>query len=147
MLQVFEPLMGATWQVEGNWKDGKPFKQEVKYSWALNDQHVRMNTNSYLDTNFTSFGAFSEGMHSWDAGSNTLKFSIYDIYGNIIQGIVVTKEKTIQYIYDYTMKDGSVLTMTDALIWVKPDKYMFKVGTMEDGEWKETYLETYFFKK
>ena len=37
--------------------------------------------------------------------------------------------------------------MTDVLIWIKPDKYIFKVGTMKADEWEEVYLEAYFFKK
>jgi hypothetical protein len=147
MLMPFEPLMNATWKAEGKWKDGKPFKQEVSYSWAEDEESVTMVTKSYLDTTFTDFGKFSEGVHTWDTISNSIKFQVEDINGNVIDGKVRTKVKTIMYEYTYENELGVKTYMTDALIWIKPDKYMFKVGTMKDDEWREVYLETYFFKK
>ena len=147
MLMPFEALMNAEWKAEGKWKDGKPFKQEVSYSWADDEQSVNMVTKSYLDTLFTDFGKFSEGVHTWDTISNSIKFKVEDIHGNVIDGNVRTKVKTIMYEYVYENELGMKTYMTDALIWIKPDKYMFKVGTMKDDEWEEVYLETYFFKK
>ena len=147
MLMPFEPLMNAQWKAEGKWKDGTPFKQEVSYRWSEDEQSVIMVTNSYLDTTYTDFGQFSEGVHVWDTISNTIKFQVKDIHGNVIDGSVRTKVKTIMYEYVYEDELGVKTYMTDALIWIKPDKYMFKVGTMKDGEWEEVYLETYFFKK
>jgi hypothetical protein len=147
MLMPFEPLMNATWKAEGKWKDGKPFKQEVSYSWSEDEETVNMVTNSYLDTTFTDFGKFSDGVHRWDTISNSIKFEVKDIYGNVVDGTVRTKVKTIMYEYVYENEMGIKTYMTDALIWIKPDKYMFKVGTMKDDEWVEVYLETYFFKK
>ena len=147
MLMPFEPLMNATWKAEGKWKDGTPFKQEVSYSWAEDHESVNMVTNSYLDTTFTDFGKFSDGVHKWDTISNSISFHVKDIHGNVIDGKVRTKVKTIMYEYVYENELGVKTYITDALIWVKPDKYMFKVGTMKDDVWEEVYLETYFFKK
>ncbi len=147
MLMPFEALMNAEWKAEGKWKDGTPFKQEVSYSWADDQESVNMVTNSYLDTTFTDFGKFSTGVHTWDTISNSIKFKVEDIHGNVIDGNVRTKVKTIMYEYVYVGENDVKTYMTDALIWIKPDKYMFKVGTMKDDEWQEVYLETYFFKK
>lgn len=147
MLMPFEPLMNATWKAEGKWKDGKPFQQEVTYNWGPNEDKVLMKTSSYLDTTFTAFGHFSDGVHTWDTISNSIKLSVKDIHGKVIEGSVKTKQKTILYEYAIENELGMKTYMTDALIWIKPDKYMFKVGTMEGEEWKEVYLETYFFKK
>ncbi|MCF8464897.1 MAG: hypothetical protein K9G41_08650 [Flavobacteriales bacterium] len=147
MLMPFEPLMNAEWKAEGKWKDGKPFKQEISYQWGSQEQDVRMETKSYLDTTFTKFGQYSEGIHKWDTISNSITFSVKDIHGKVIEGNVRTKLKTILYEYAYENELGVKTYMTDALIWIKPDKYMFKVGTMKEDEWEEVYLETYFFKK
>lgn len=147
MLQVFTPLMEASWKAEGKWKDGKPFKQEVSYKWADDQESVLMAVNSYLDTTFSAFGKFSDGTHRWDTLTNAIVFQIKDIRGNVINGTVKTKQKTIMYNYAYEAPNGMKTYMTDALIWIKPDKYMFKVGTMENDEWKDVLLETYFFKK
>lgn len=130
-----------------NGKTELPFKQEVSYSWAEDEESVNMVTNSYLDTTFTDFGKFSDGVHKWDTISNSISFQVNDIHGNVIDGKVRTKVKTIMYEYVYENELGVKTYMTDALIWVKPDKYMFKVGTMKDDEWQDVYLETYFFKK
>ncbi len=147
MLMPFEALMNAEWKAEGKWKDGKPFKQEVRYSWSEDGETVKMITKSYLDTSFTDFGKFSDGVHTWDTLTNSIAFQVKDIHGNVIDGKVRTKVKTIMYEYVYENELGVKTYMTDALIWIKPDKYMFKVGTMKDDEWQEVYLETYFFKK
>lgn len=147
MLMPFEALMNAEWKAEGKWKDGKPFKQEVSYTWSEDEESVHMETKSYLDTSFTDFGKFSDAVHIWDTLTNTIKFQTKDIHGNVIEGIVRTKVKTIMYEYVYLGENDVKTYMTDALIWIKPDKYMFKVGTMKDHEWTEVYLETYFFKK
>jgi hypothetical protein len=147
MLMPFEALMNAEWKAEGKWKDGTPFKQEVSYSWAEDHESVNMVTKSYLDTTFTDFGKFSDGVHKWDTISNSITFQVNDIHGNVIEGDVKTKQKTIMYKYVLENELGVKTYMTDALIWIKPDKYMFKVGTMKDDEWEEVMLETYFFKK
>ncbi|HAP69823.1 MAG TPA: hypothetical protein DCR04_08895 [Flavobacteriales bacterium] len=147
MLMPFEALMNSEWKAEGKWKDGRPFKQEVSYSWSDDEESVNMVTKSYLDTTFTDFGKFSDGVHTWDTLTNTIKFQTKDIHGNVIDGNVRTKVKTIMYEYVYLGENDVKTYMTDALIWIKPDKYMFKVGTMKDDEWQEVYLETYFFKK
>ena len=147
MLMPFEALMNATWKAEGKWKDGKPFKQEVSYSWSEDEETVNMVTKSYLDSTFTDFGKFSDAVHTWDTISNSIIFQVKDIHGNVIDGNVRTKVKTIMYEYVLENKLGMKTYMTDALIWIKPDKYMFKVGTMKDDEWTEVLFETYFFKK
>lgn len=147
MLLPFEPLMNATWKAEGKWKDGKPLKQDVVYKWSDDREEVLMKTNSYLDLSFIQFGHFSDGFHKWDSLKNVITFKVKDVQGNVIDGTVKTQQKTIMYKYNHTLPSGEVIGMTDALIWIKPDKYMFKVGTMEGEEWKDVYLETYFFKK
>jgi hypothetical protein len=147
MLMPFEALMNATWKGEGKWKDGKPFKQEVSYSWSDDEESVNMVTNSYLDTTFTDFGKFSDAVHTWDTITNSITFQKKDIHGNVIDGGVRTKQKTIMYEYTLENELGIKTYMTDALIWIKADKYLFKVGTMKDDEWEAIYLEAYFFNK
>ncbi len=147
MLLPFQPLMQGTWKAEGKWKDGKPFKQEINYSWENEGENVKMVTKSYLDTNYSAFGLFSEGTVSWDTITNTITFRMEDVHGNLIEGGIKNNQKSIHYNYEYVAENGMKTYMTDALIWIKPDKYMFKVGVLEKDEWKEVYLETYFFRK
>ena len=147
MLMPFEPLMNTEWKAEGKWKDGTPFKQEVTYSWAANEETVNLVTKSYLDTSFSAFGKFSEGTHAWDTITNSIVFQLEDIHGRKMEGNIRTKPKAIMYEYVVENDLGMKTYMTDAIIWIKPDKYLFKVGTLKDDEWEEVYLETYFFKK
>ena len=95
MLMPFEALMNAEWKAEGKWKDGKPFKQEVSYSWTEDEESVNMVAKSYLDASFTDFGKFSDAVHTWDTLTNIIKFQTKDIHGNLIEGTVRTKVKTI----------------------------------------------------
>lgn len=147
MLMPFEALMNANWKAEGSWKDGTPFKQEIEYKWGEGDESVEMKTKSFLDSTLTAFGHFSDGVHNWDTLTNSIVFQVKDVHGNLIEGTVRTKQKTILYEYAYEGENGVITYLTDALIWIKPDKYMFKVGTMKEDEWTEVYLEAYFFKK
>jgi hypothetical protein len=147
MLMPFEALMNAEWKGEGKWKDGTPFKQEINYRWGSGEEDVRMETKSYLDTTFSDFGKFSDGIYTWDTITNSIQFKVEDIHGKVIDGTVLNKQKTILYQYVVENELGMKTYMTDALIWIKPDKYLFKVGTMKDDEWVEVYLEVCFFKK
>ena len=47
MLMPFKPMMEGVWKGEGKWKDGKPFKQEITWSWGIGNQHVNYEVNSY----------------------------------------------------------------------------------------------------
>lgn len=146
MLMPFKPLMEGTWKGEGNWKDGRAFKQEVVYEWGLGKQNVKAHTKSLTDT-LGNFGDFSEMIHAWDNNENKIRFWTFDIHGNIVEGVVQTKKKQIWYVYDYTLEDGTKQTLTDAWIWIKDDKYMMKVGVVEGEEWKDVYGEFYFWRK
>jgi hypothetical protein len=147
MLMPFQPLMDGVWKGEGKWKDGKPFKQEITYTWGLANQHVEFQMNSFLDTSFTTFGLAAEGVFSWDPKDNKIRFRSFDFKGGVLEGTVQTKKKQIHYLYDYQMSEDSTVTITDAWIWVKDDKYMNKVGVLEGEEWTEVYGEFYFWKK
>lgn len=147
MLMPFQPLMDGVWKGEGKWKDGKPFKQEITYSWGIGKQHVDFEMNSFMDTSFTAFGLAAKGVLSWDSDANKIRFRNFDFKGGVLEGTVQTKKKQVHFVYDYTMENDSVVTITDAWIWVKDDKYMNKVGVLEGEEWKAVYGEFYFWKK
>lgn len=147
MLMPFKPLMDGVWKGEGKWKDGKPFKQELTWSWGIGNQHVDYEVKSYLDTTFTEFGIVAKGTHSWDKNDNKIRFWSFDSHGDVLEGVVQTKKKQLHYVYDYPMGDGVTVKITEAWIWVKDDKYMNKIGVLEGEEWKEIYGEFYFWKK
>lgn len=147
MLMPFEPLMNATWKAEGKWKDGTPFKQEINYAWSDDNETVELVTKSYLDTSFTTFGVYSQGVIAWDTLTNSIAFKLTETNGNVIDGKVKTKQKTILYEYVLENELGMKTYLTDALIWIKPDKYLLKVGRLEKDEWEDVYLEAYFFKQ
>ena len=147
MLFPFKPLMEGVWKGEGKWKDGKPFKQEIAWSWGIGNQHVDYEVKSFLDTAGTSFGLAAKGTHSWDQKENKIRFWSFDVNGTVLEGIVKTKRKQLHYVYDYPMGDGTTVTLTEAWIWIKDDKYMNKIGVLEGEEWKEIYGEFYFWNK
>jgi len=138
-LSVFDALIGKTWYAEGKWGDGSIFKQETTMEYGLGEHIVISRSKGFTDEEQKQFGDRSHGVRQYDSESGQLKFWEFDVFGGLTEGRVFTKEKSIYFQYTY----GNSL-VTDGWEYVDEDTYNFKVGSYENGEWKQIYLSTQY---
>ena len=139
LLNAFQPFIDQTWVAEGQWGDGTPFKQEISFTNVLEGQIIIATSLGFVDQAQTQWGERNHGIRKWDDSCQCIKFWEYDVFGGITEGKIEIKGGNLYYAYEY---EGTM--MTDA--WEKKDdsSYDFIVGIMEDGGWKQKFLETEF---
>ena len=71
-----------------------------------------------------------------------MRFWEFDVFGGVTEGTVEFEDKDIVYTYKY----GESI-VTDYWQYVDENTYNFTVGSRENGEWKQKYLETKFLAK
>lgn len=138
-LSIFEPLVGKTWIAEGDWGDGSPFKQEIRFDYDLGKKMVRSNTNGFTNQAKTKFGKRNHGIRQWDESRGEIRFWEFDVFGGVTRGKVFSEGNTIFYQYQY----GNSI-VTDAWEWVNDQQYRFTVGIYADGNWEQIMLKTVF---
>lgn len=138
-LSIFENLVGKTWVAEGSWGDGSKFKQELVFKYSLDSTIVITNAIGFIDKEQTKLGERNHGIRQYDKESDTIKFWEFDVFGGLTKGIVFVKDKNIYYQYDY----GGT-QVTDMWEFVNDSTYNFKVGSWEEGVWKQVYLNSQF---
>lgn len=138
-LAVFNPLVGKVWKAEGNWGDGSKFKQEIIFSFDLNHTIVIAESKGFTNQEQTEFGSRNHGIRKYNKEKEIIEFWEFDVFGGLTTGTVVQKDKNIIYTYQY-----GTSTVTDMWQYVDDHTYIYKVGSYENGEWKQVYLETKF---
>ncbi len=136
------PLVGKVWVAEGKWGDGSSFKQEKSFSYHLGEAIITSESLGFTNEEQTAFGPRNHGVYSWDAESQQISFKEYDVFGGLTEGIVLAEGRNILFQYEY---GGSQIT--DAWLYENDSTYQFVVGTYEEGEWTQKYLETSFSLK
>ena len=137
---AFSPLVDKTWRAEGRWQDGTAFRQEVHFSWGLEQQAVVAQTHGFVDAKQEEWGQRNQGIRYLDRESGELHFSEFDVFGGNTSGTLELNGKNIYYHYNY---EGTMLT--DAWEAVDEHTYNFTVGTKNAaGSWEHTFLETQF---
>ncbi len=139
LIKAFQPLLHKTWVAEGQWGDSTLFKQEISFTQGLEGNLVITESMGFVDQAQTQWGERNHGIRKWDESCQCIRFWEYDISGGITEGKIAVEGNNLYYTYDY----GGT-SVTDA--WVKNDNmsYSFTVGTMENGSWKQKFLETEF---
>ncbi len=138
-LSIFNNLIGKKWEAEGNWGDGSKFKQEITFSYDLNNTIVIVQSNGYTNQEQTQYGARNHGIRKFDTKTNTLKFWEFDVFGGLTEGEIKIDGKNIIYQYQYGKS-----VVTDMWEYVDDNTYNFKVGNYNNGIWKQVYLSTQF---
>ncbi len=139
---AFHNLMDKTWEAEGKWGNGSKFKQEVQFSFDLNQQIIVAESKGFTDQAQTQFGNRNHGIRKYDPKQEKFVFWEFDVFGGVTQGEVILEDKNIIYQYQY----GTTM-VTDMWQFVNDSTYQFIVGNYEDGSWKQKYLETTFQEK
>ena len=138
-LSIFDNLVSKTWKAEGKWGDGSKFVQEITFSYDLDKKIVIAESVGFVDKAQTKLGPRNHGIRQFDTATNTIKFWEFDVFGGLTKGTVFAEGKNIVYQYKY---GNSVVT--DMWEYVDDSTYNFKVGSYENGEWKQVYLSTQF---
>jgi len=140
-LAIFDNLVSKTWKAEGAWGDGSKFVQEITFNYSLDKTVVIAESIGFVDKAQTKLGPRNHGVRQFDAKTNIIKFWEFDVFGGLTEGTVVGEGKNIIYQYKY---GNSVVT--DMWEYVDDSTYTFKVGSYENGEWKQVYLSTQFIQ-
>ena len=138
-LSIFDNLVAKTWKAEGNWGDGSKFEQEIKFEYSLDSTVVITNAIGFVDKEQTKIGLRNHGIRQFDKQSENVKFWEFDVFGGLTKGIVFSEGENIIYQYEY----GGTM-VTDMWEYVDDSTYNFKVGSYEDGAWKQLYLDIRF---
>ncbi|OUS01446.1 hypothetical protein A9Q86_06595 [Flavobacteriales bacterium 33_180_T64] len=141
-LSLFENLVDKTWCIEGEWKSGTAFKQEVRMKYDLQGTLVVVETKGFVDEEQTELGNRNHGIRQYDGSSKTIKFWEFDAFGNLTKGTVFAEDKNIVYQYYY---EGEMLT--EMWEYVDDSTYNFKIGSYIDGRWSDVYIDSVFKEK
>ena len=137
--RAFAPLVDRSWRAEGQWENGPVFKQETRFSVALQGGAIIAQSDGFIDQEQTQWGQRNHGIRYFDTNSKKLLFVEYDVFGGATKGEIEIKGDDIFYHYDY---DGTPLT--DAWEKMDQDTYNFTVGTRVDDAWNAVFLRTQF---
>ncbi|MDC6364461.1 MULTISPECIES: VOC family protein [Flavobacteriaceae] len=138
-LDIFDNLVGKTWEAEGEWGDGSKFKQEITFQYSLDSTLIIADSKGFTNKEQTNYGPRNHGIRKLDPQTNSIKFWEFDIFGGTTEGSVKSKDKDIIYSYAYGES-----TITDYWAYVDDHTYDFTVGAYKDGAWEQTYLKTQF---
>jgi len=103
-------LVGGTWTYGGKWSNGEPFKQEITYTWGVNNQIIKVQTKGIIDREAKTYGLRNEGIRAWDMEVNKMKFYEFDIFGGVTEGYCVFEEGQFHFEYLYDV-EGKMETM------------------------------------
>ena len=135
----FKNLLNKTWKANGNWGDGSIFKQEISFSYDLNEKIIITKTKGFIDETQEKYGNRNHGIRIYDTATSTYKFWEFDIFGGVTTGDITYRDNDIYYTYQY---GESVIT--DLWEYVNESTYKYKVGILVDDEWQKVFLETTF---
>lgn len=138
-LAIFEPLIKKTWKAEGAWGDGSKFKQEIEFNYSLDSTLIIAESKGFTNREQTVFGPRNHGIRKFDTQSKSIKFWEFDVFGGVTEGTVQGVGKDILYVYDY---GGTMLT--EYWEYIDAHTYNLIVGSYENGQWKQKYLNTTF---
>lgn len=138
-LRTFEPLVNTRWAAEGNWGDGSAFKQQVFFRYNLKKKIVIARSDGFTNTEQTAFGSRNYGIRHYDSITGKIKFWEFDVFGSLTMGEVIADGKNILYQYDYGDS-----RLTDMWEYVNDSTYNFIVGSYNNKQWGQRFLETQF---
>lgn len=142
-LNAFAPLIGGTWQAEGQWSNGTVFWQQQRYAWGPGKAFVTVQTYGPLTPEDTTLVQRNEGIRAWDANTETMRFWEFDRLGGITEGTVGLVEGGISYSYRYTVGEET-LSLYETWMQIDAHTFAYRVGTTTDGTWNDVYLDAHF---
>lgn len=138
-LAIFEQFTTGKWEMNGQWSNGKKFRQAQIFKWSLNKKIVKVQTFGTVNQKTGQFGLRNEGIRAWDATKKQIVFWEFDVFGGITKGICTVEGKNIYYDYLYMGKN-----FRDSWVFVNANKYEYKVGVYEQGKWLKVYHQSFY---
>lgn len=129
-----------TWVIQGQWKNGAPFLQELSYAWSMDSTILSVRTLDAYTGPAPGLTLRSEGVRAMDNERGIVRFWEFDHLGGITEGTIDLVDGALHFNYDYRLEDG-VSRLTDAWIPLGPGSYAYKVGVYRNGEWSRVFLE------
>lgn len=138
-LDVFDNLVGGTWSIEEKFSNGEIFKQEVRFSWALDSTIILTQTKGTINRVTKEFGERNYGVRAWDEKQKRMRFWEFDVFGGITEGDIKIEGKSIIYTYHYGNS-----TLRESWIFKSKNSYAYKIVSLKDGNVDQVYLEGEF---
>lgn len=137
--QAMQALGGHTWVIQGEWSNGKPFLQEIRFDWSMDSTILLAHSYDAYTGPAPGLTLRSEGVRAFDRERNTVRLWEFDHLGGITEGEVILVNGALHHNYDYRTQEG-MMRLTDA--WIPNDTggYTYRVGVFSNGMWTTTYL-------
>ena len=138
-LSAFQPFIGHTWKAEESWSNGGWFKQEITMEYQLDSNFLLVYSKGFTNQEQTEYGLRNQGIRKIDPSSGKIQFFEFDRFGGLTTGQVEIRNRDFLYRYEYQGQE-----LTDYWSYVNDSTYSFKVGTYDNNDWQQVYLETEF---
>lgn len=136
-LSNFDLFTQGTWLTEGEWSNGQKFKQEIDFSWGLDQKILKVKTYGTIDPKTNKYGLRNEGIRAYNAKDSLIQFWEFDVYGGITEGICYFDGKNLHYEYDY---NGSKLK--ESWLFIDQDNYSYQIASLVDGKVDKVYMKS-----
>ena len=136
-LEQFDKFTNGIWITEGEWSNGQKFKQEIDFSWGLDQKILKVKTFGTIDQKTNKYGLRNEGIRAYNAKDSIIQFWEFDIYGGITNGICYFEGKNLHYEYDY---NGSKLK--ESWLYIDQDNYKYQIGSLVNGKIDKIYMKS-----
>lgn len=133
-LMKLRNLIGGTWKIEGQWKNGDKFEQRITNEWGVGQKIIKSQTFGIINPETNITGLRSEGIRAFNAQNGQIEFWEFDIFGGITTGKILIDENKIIFEYVYNTPNGK-FQMRD--VWEKDsnDKYRYSILQNRNDEW------------
>lgn len=140
-LNKFSDLTEGIWLTEGKWANGESFKQEVDFSWGLNQKIIKVKTYGTINPETKEYGLRNEGIRSYNVKDSVIQFWEFDIYGGVTSGICYFENRNLYYEYDY---NGEKLR--EAWLYVNDNTYNYQIGSLKNGKLDKVYMKSSYYR-
>lgn len=128
-------LAGGSWTYEGQWPNGKPFRQEYIFEWGLDKQILKVQTYGTINMETGEHGLRNEGIRAWDDVTGSMRFWEFDVFGGVTEGVLVFEGDIIHYEYEYEIEGRNEL-FRDSWEYVDKNTYLLSVKMKIEEGWK-----------
>ena len=147
IFKVYTNLLGGRWETKGKWERGQEFHQEVIITLELTKNLFIVKTKDFIDAKQFDHAQRNYGIRAWDDKEKKMKFWEFDVFGGITTGEIRVEGNNIYHVYQYQNKNGEMLFLADAWIYIDKDTYSFKVCEFVNNSLGKEYMATIYKRK
>ncbi len=132
-------LVDSKWQASGEWGNNAEYNQTIISEWSLNKKIIKQKIQGIVNPETGQTGLRNEAIIAFDEDENKIKSWIFDIYGEIIETIIIIENENIYVEYPYKY-GGETKTFRDVWIKIDNDTFEYRVELKEKERWKNLLL-------